>query len=505
MSHLRTLKYVKRFVFKEKVMKVLKKELVAILALVLAACTPVKHSDKSKQEAESLDPGTINQAPQISCLMTVGATRIRSINSLSAADTFENPVHINEIPHLDCTATTDDNDLPSQIVMTLYGNSGIGETLINREGNLLPRSTAGSFPMYITATDSAGKTSRVDFTEFVSCAGVSDIDLSPITGISLTQLGGGDSNFFRYALQGTPTTTAPRTPTEFSYSLDFNGDGAQDLFNILTPRVWSSSGTFDGVYTNFANTRTVRLRVRENRCNFIAETSFSLNFPIGRLPVATPIAAVPTAPFHIQADVSAVSASLNTEKSVNNDFISRHTDALSNQFDPPGAAPVKRIRCRYEKPPGATEANFSISALNTYDNAAAPNANPRLIHGMTLNIRNIAGDTGATSATNVTGNLHSVHYYTAEASDQKPAQDFTNSCSLSDMQVEHLFGMIPCEGGPGLKAGDVIKIKGKFSCPTLNAGVGTIKAENGFFGCEYSVATDCVGGGGGGGDDPPPR
>jgi hypothetical protein len=284
---------------------------------------------------------------------------------------------------------------------------------------------------------------------------------------------------------------------QYAYSWDFNGDDVLDQFGSQTLQLWSTTATATDIFSVYGNSRAVGLMVRDTQCNFIKAASQAKTLNIPRTPAGTPEA--PVQPYYyIQGDVSGLGG--DTTKSVNVAFTA---DEM-----PPDTGSSKYVKCSYKKTTLSDVATFDITAFNHYDDGT----NPRLLHGLRLNIKNIA-DTGATGTQNFDlPDIYISNYKTSESSDQFDARDYNKSTLCpTKLHILRSSGANTCEIDGSTISSDVIQVRGEYSCPELKATVGAttkkLKIDHGYFYCQMRYTNQCPGspGGGGGGDDPGPR
>ena len=408
---------------------------------------------------------------------------------------------------LDCSGTTDNLFASSQISISAdFGTGPQAASLINGVASKFNTSFAkpGIYPVHVVAKNPDGLPQVLDFQIVVTCA---DGQYPPLTidPSKITVSQSGDPNQFTY----NASAAVSGGTGQYSYSWDFNGAGAFDLYENnpnaawVAPILWNTSPMANGVYTAFAGTRTVRLAIRDTVCETTQTASTSINFNIPRVPAGSSIPVSVIKPnYFLQGDVAQPTPTLLNS---NGQFIAILTPQMAQQ------GRKKHVDCGYAKAKVGDQGAMSIYGIDFFDTDAQQKAE----HGISLKINNIAdtGSTGTQTFNSQNGDsltLENAAYITADAADAASRLTYNQvgACQV-ELILNRSKAVTPCAGDAQTVASDVIMIDGKYNCPTLRTsatqGTQEVSIQNGYFYCEVAYTNECPGGGGGGGGGIPPR
>jgi hypothetical protein len=203
--------------------------------------------------------------------------------------------------------------------------------------------------------------------------------------------------------------------------------------------------------------------------------------------------------FYMQANVSSLSSSNDPAEAVT------PFDARESGIDPNS----KHVICNWsesQNSSGNPQGQFTITASNTYNDGVANDAS-QLNESMSLSF-NIP-DTGATLGPE-TLNLSSMTYQTSASPGGYLQYSYSmNTGCTAYVQVTRLQAVGTCTTSPNSGyEWPQATIQGTFSCPNLASqanGSSTkrnLSLQNGYFYCQTSVGSNCVGGGQEGGSPP---
>jgi hypothetical protein len=342
----------------------------------------------------------------------------------------------------------------------------------------------------VTVTDSLGLLSTISFNIPVTCD-PSKLKNGPITyssnPISVTT-GSSGAGYVNVSV----AAPAGGSGVGFMYALDVNGDGRFDDYNN---QYWSSSPSWQNIYTLYNGTRNVKITAIDNQC--LVEQSIVQ--PINFLPILPAIQSGPTAQpesyYYLQGKVASTSGSTDLADNVN------PYDAMDS------GTSGNHVRCGYNYGSNG-QGSLVVTSYNIYTDGGTSNL-AALYQGMTLGF-NVPLDTGGVGTVNQPSTpISTLTYQTSQAPDGSiPGTKYTNA-SGANCTATAVIVKTPSQGTCASIPGNqlmMIQMSGTFSCSSLTNGGSPLKTEsvnNGYFYCQYDTANNCVGGGGGGGNPPP--
>jgi hypothetical protein len=434
------------------------------------------------------EPALTKPAVDCSLIRVSDNTILRRINSLTPAESFSASVTEGEQLRLDCSQSrvTSGGAIPEKFQL-ITDTSQLGAPSVSNSGVFsLSFPAASRVPMQLDLFDASGKKTSKVFDIVIRCATTQAPPSIDDSKVSVQP--GSQPGFFNISASG--AVSGGRAP--YQYAWDFQGDGGMDMQSqsgVWTS--WGSSASVQNIYSLFANTRKLRLQVRD-ACNLITMHEMDRTFALERLPASSP--AMPKSFYYLQGDIRPEgSVAAPNPRVATVDFMAEQP------ANPPDGR--KHMQCFYKRDASTGIGGLRIVSKNIYGSESEV----QFDHSASLTIKSIS-DNGAMGSVAVgSPQIDTAVYNVAGIADFSDYAVYNKAaaCTLN-LRMTRSTAVVPC-ASDSTKFANTVTFLGEYDCPSLRSTAGAgVSIDNGKFFCEQGEIDMCPGGGGGGGGGNPP-